>query len=104
MVRIDKPVKELKSSPIDITTKAAAFTTTLDIRGERGNEAMMKTEKFIDDALLLGFDTLKILHGKGDGILKNILWQMFKKHPHIANYESEKEEFGGSGVTVVNLK
>ncbi len=104
LVKVERPARELKNAPIDISSKAAAFSTTIDIRGERGNDALLKTEKYIDDALLLGFDKLRILHGKGDGILKNLLWQLFRKHPHIANYESEKEEYGGSGVTVVHLK
>lgn len=102
--KVSKPAKGLSNSNIDLTSKAAIFTTTLDIRGERGNDALLKTEKFIDDALLLGFDTLKVLHGKGDGILKNLLWQLFKKHKNIANYESEKEEFGGTGITIIHLK
>ncbi len=102
--KVEKPAKGFTSSAIDLTYKAATFSTTLDIRGERGSEALNLTEKFIDDALLLGIDNIKILHGKGDGILKNILWQLFKKHKNIAKYESEKDEFGGSGVTVIALK
>jgi DNA mismatch repair protein MutS2 len=104
LVKVDKPAREIHHAPIDLSLKAASFSTTIDLRGVRGNDALQMTEKFIDDALLMGFDKLKILHGKGDGILKNLLWQLFKKHPNVAKYESEKEEYGGSGVTVVELK
>ncbi|MCX6188370.1 MAG: Smr/MutS family protein [Bacteroidetes bacterium] len=104
LVKVVKPKQSISHSALDLTMKSATFVTTLDIRGERGNDALLLTEKFIDDALLLGFDKLKILHGKGDGILKNLLWQLFKRHKFVANYESEKEEFGGSGITVIELK
>ena len=104
LIKVAKPTKPIQHGAMDITLKTATFSTTLDIRGQRGSDALFLTEKFIDDALLLGFDKLKILHGKGDGILKNLLWQLFRKHTNVATYQSEQEEYGGSGVTIVNLK
>jgi DNA mismatch repair protein MutS2 len=104
LVKVNKPKQEIKNAAIDISTKASTFNTTLDIRGARGEEALVEVEKFIDDALLLSMDKLRIIHGKGDGILRKLIWSQLKKHKAVAHYEYEKEEFGGTGATIIQLK
>ena len=93
-----------KSKPIDLTQKTAEFSSTIDIRGSRGDEAIKLTDKFIDESLLLGFDKIKIIHGKGDGILKKLVGEYLTKHPMVAKHYSEAEEFGGAGATIIQLK
>jgi DNA mismatch repair protein MutS2 len=104
LVKAGKPKQDIKNAAIDLSLKATTFNTTLDVRGARGEEAMVEVEKFIDDALLLSADKLRIIHGKGDGILRKLIWSLLKKHSAVATYEYEKEEFGGTGATVVVLK
>ncbi len=89
---------------IDITGRKARFNTELNIRGLRGEEAILNLEKFLDDAILLGSSDLRVLHGKGDGILRNLVHNALRKHPSVERYHEEHPERGGAGVTAVFLK
>ncbi len=76
----------------------------LDIRGERYEDAMMKVEKYIDDALLAGYQRVSIIHGKGTGALRTGVQNYLKKHPQVKSYRYADANEGGTGVTVVELK
>ncbi|MDX1627193.1 MAG: endonuclease MutS2 [Fulvivirga sp.] len=89
---------------MDLARKRADFTTTLDLRGKRGEEALPEVDKFIDNALLFNVNEVKILHGKGDGILKDLVRQHLKGAPFIESMYDEHIERGGAGITVVELK
>ncbi len=81
-----------------------AFKQELDIRGMRGESAMKELELWIDEALVLGFGHLRIIHGKGDGILKKLLRERLKNIPHIKSIAYEHPDFGGEGVSLIELK
>ena len=84
--------------------RAQAFKPVLDLRGQRREEAVNLTEKFLDDALLSHFKSLKIIHGYGDGILKNAIRDTLKKYNFIIEVKSESFQYGGDGVTLVELE
>lgn len=76
----------------------------LDLRGERYEDALARTEKYLDDALLSNFHQVHIIHGKGTGALRQGVQQYLKKHPRVKSYRFGEAGEGGSGVTVVELK
>ncbi len=84
--------------------KSTAFKTTIDLRGKRADEALVETERFIDDAILLSAKELRILHGKGNGILRQLIRKQLSNNGSVAKFYDEKIEFGGDGITVVELK
>lgn len=88
----------------DINEKRKHFNPTLDLRGQRVEEAMTALQRFFDDALLLGEKQLRILHGKGYGILKQAIREWLQSNRDVASFASERIELGGDGITVVNLK
>lgn len=76
----------------------------LDLRGERFEDAILKVEKYIDDALLAGYSKVSIIHGKGTGALRKGVQEYAKRHPAIASYRQGAVGEGGSGVTVIEFK
>lgn len=88
----------------DLNEKRSAFNPTLDVRGHRAEEAIAELRHFIDEARLLSERELRILHGKGYGILKTVLRQELQRNPEVAAFRSERLELGGDGITVVELK
>lgn len=87
----------------NLVERQMSFAPELDLRGVRGEEAIAKVQKFIDDAFVLGNNRLKIIHGRGDGILRKLIREYLKSQPRVLRYEHEKAEFGGDGATIVNL-
>ncbi len=96
--------KKVKKLGIDLNSKMATFTHELSIRGMRAGEAMEKVESFIDEALLLGVDEVRIVHGKGFGVLREIVRSYTKGHPSIASVESEHADRGGEGISIIRLQ
>jgi len=88
----------------DLNDKMANFKLSLDLRGKRADEAISDLKKYIDEAILLSIKEVKILHGKGNGILRDVLREQLRAIPEVKNYRDEKPDFGGSGITVVILK
>lgn len=76
----------------------------LDLRGERYEDALVRVEKYIDDALLSNYHQVSIIHGKGTGALRTGVQQYLKKHPRVKSYRFGEAGEGGSGVTVAELK
>ncbi|MCO6495685.1 MAG: Smr/MutS family protein [Bacteroidetes bacterium] len=87
----------------EIMEKQSSFSHTLDLRGERADVALLKVEKWLDDAYLIGAFHLKILHGKGEGILKKFIIDFLKTNPHVKEWKFEHEDRGGEGATLVEL-
>lgn len=75
----------------------------IDVRGMRGDEALMEVEKYLDKALMMGFNQIRILHGKGDGILRKIIRESLKKYKEVSSVSDEHVDFGGDGITIVRL-
>ena len=88
----------------EMNDKRKSFNPTLDLRGHRAEEAIDMLHRFIDDALLLSEKEVRILHGKGYGILMQIIQQELKAMREVRTFHPEKMELGGVGVTIVELR
>jgi DNA mismatch repair protein MutS2 len=95
---------KVRAMGVDVMTKQSNFETTLDLRGKRAEEVASELERFLDDAILLSQGQLKILHGKGEGVLRKIVREQLKKVKQVASFADEHVERGGDGITVVVLK
>jgi DNA mismatch repair protein MutS2 len=88
----------------DINEKAAEFYPQLDIKGLRVEEALRKLRHYLDDAVLLGVKQVKILHGKGDGILREAVRDLLQGVPEVNRYRDEHPDRGGAGATIVDFR
>ena len=79
------------------------FHQDLDVRGMRGDEAIDAVMHFIDDAILIGLSRVRILHGTGTGILRQLIRQYLNTVPDVKKAKDEHVQFGGAGITVVDL-
>ena len=79
------------------------FHQDLDVRGMRGDEAVDTVMHFIDDAILIGMSRVRILHGTGSGILRQLIRQYLNTVPNVTKARDEHVQFGGAGITVVDL-
>ena len=84
--------------------KKLKFKQDIDVRGMRGDEAVQAVTYFIDDAILVGVSRVRILHGTGSGILRTLIRQYLATVPGVADFKDEHVQFGGAGITVVDLK
>lgn len=98
------PKEIRKSHGHDLTESFSTFNPELDLRGRRGEEALYEMEKYLDRAVMLGLASLKIIHGKGDGILRKLIREYLRKYPHVMRLEDEHADRGGNGITYVYLK
>ena len=107
-----KEAKEVKKHGVKVNSgtlsealnqRVAKFQTTLDIRGVRAEESILILDEYIDEAVLLSIHQVKILHGKGNGILRNVVRQQLAKRKEVVSFRDEELEFGGYGVTIVEL-
>ncbi len=88
----------------DINEKRKVFNPTLDLRGHRAEEALAELQHFLDDAQLLSEKELRILHGKGYGILKTLIRQQLQSMSEVQSFHSAPVDLGGDGITVVHLR
>ena len=88
----------------DMNEKRAHFNPTLDLRGHRAEEAISELHQFLDNAILLSEKEVRILHGKGYGILMQIISQELRAMHEVRSFHPEKLELGGAGITVVELR
>ena len=86
-----------------IDNRKLNFRQDLDVRGMRGDEALDAVTHFIDDAILVGMPRVRILHGKGNGILRNLIRQYLSTVPNVISCKDEHVQFGGAGITVVDF-
>lgn len=84
--------------------KLSEFNATLDVRGQRAEEVMSNLSDYLDEADLLNIKYVRILHGKGNGILRQVVRQQLTKRDDIAAFQDEALELGGSGITVIKMK
>ena len=80
------------------------FHQDIDVRGMRGDEAIDTVMHFIDDAILIGLSRVRILHGTGTGILRQLIRQYLATVPNVKKAKDEHVQFGGAGITVVDLE
>ncbi|WP_100332082.1 endonuclease MutS2 [Bacillus xiapuensis] len=98
---------EKKPEPKPLATirgKDYHVSLELDLRGERFEDALLKVEKYIDDALLAGYSRVSIIHGKGTGALRQGVQEYLKNHRSVKRIRFGEAGEGGSGVTVVEFK
>ena len=86
-----------------IDNRKLNFRQDLDVRGMRGDEAINAVTYFIDDAILVGMPRVRILHGTGTGVLRQLIRQYLATIPNVKSYRDEHVQFGGAGITVVDL-
>lgn len=90
-----------KSHSSSLTETLANFSPEIDVRGQRTEDAIYEIEKYLDKAIMLGFPTLKIIHGKGNGILRKMIREDLGKYSQINRMEDEHADRGGDGITYV---
>ncbi len=94
---------EQPKTQMSIKTGPMLGSNELDIRGMRAEEAIVQVEQFLDKAVRDGFESVRIIHGKGKGILRNVTREHLSRHPLASSYEAETRERGGDGATLVQL-
>ena len=100
-----KPEKEKQTVSVNsIRGRDTNVKLELDLRGERYEDAIMRTEKYLDDAILSNYPRVSIIHGKGTGVLRQAIQQLLKNHSRVKSYRFGEAGEGGHGVTVVELK
>ncbi|MDR2955912.1 MAG: endonuclease MutS2 [Prevotella sp.] len=87
----------------DMREKKLNFKQEIDVRGMRGEEALQAVMYFVDDAILVGVHRVRILHGTGTGALRQIIRDYLQTVPGVKNYQDEHVQFGGTGITVVDM-
>lgn len=99
------PARKSTSSRImgNFSERRLSFKPEIDIRGQRVEEAISKIQEFIDEAIMFEVGQLRILHGKGHGILKTTIREYLRAEPMVRSFKDEHVDFGGAGITVVNL-
>lgn len=101
----DKAMVERFASPARaFESKTKTATTELDVRGQYPEEAWSNVEKFIDDCYLAGISPVRIVHGKGTGVLKKYIRDMLKRHQYVVSHRPGIFGEGEDGVTVVEIK
>jgi DNA mismatch repair protein MutS2 len=93
-----------KKTSREMNLNLKSVPTSLDLRGLDSEEAVFKTDKYLDEAYLAGLNEVTIIHGKGTGVLRNSISDMLKRHPHVKNYRLGEYGEGGTGVTIAELK
>jgi len=93
-----------KAGGVDLMQKHQVFTMQLDLRGKRTEEAIAFTDRWINDAFILGIEEARILHGKGDGILRKMLRDHLKQYKQIVAMNDEHIDSGGAGITVLSMQ
>ena len=102
----NKTAKKIKKyiSNSSYADKQSSFKTEKDIRGMRTYDALQEIDTWIDNAIILGVSTLRVLHGKGSGILKAEIRRHLKPHQAVKSIRYERVDLGGEGISIVELK
>ena len=98
---LSKP-KEKKRREVKLNLKSVE--SRIDLRGLDAEEAVYRTDKYLDEAYLSNLGEVTVVHGKGTGILRKAINDMLKRHPHVKTYRLGEYGEGGDGVTMVMLK
>ncbi|MBN2092013.1 endonuclease MutS2 [candidate division KSB1 bacterium] len=100
----EKKKRKYISSTLATYQMPERISSEIDIRGQRAETALDEVDKYLDQALLAGFEEVRIIHGKGTGALKDIISQFLKKHPQVLEYHEAAWNAGAAGVTIVTFK
>ena len=102
--RIQNTAERPATRGYDFNEKFANFSTRLDVRGQRAEEVLPRLMGFVDEASVFGADELRIIHGKGNGVLREVVRNYLRTHDKVASAYDEHVERGGAGVTIVRMK
>ncbi|WP_438495090.1 endonuclease MutS2 [Paenibacillus sp. IHBB 3054] len=100
----DVPVPALRRATTVKRTRDENIRSELDLRGTNLEEAIMETDRFIDEAFLGNLGQISIIHGKGTGVLRTGIQEYLRKHKHVKSYRLGNYNEGGAGVTVAELQ
>lgn len=103
-LRQDRNSSPVKYNDYGMSERRLNFKSSIDIRGYRLNEAIDTVSKLVDDAVMFDISQVKILHGKGNGILKEEIRKYLKNYPGVKSCRDEAVDMGGSGITIVELE
>jgi DNA mismatch repair protein MutS2 len=98
-----KHIPKTATFNVRLFEKQSNFRAELDLRGVRGEEAVAKLEDWLNDAHLLGMTSLKIVHGRGYGILRKLISEHLRSVKFVKSFDHESEQMGGDGVTLVTI-
>ena len=98
-----RPVSSIRIDSA-ITERKLNFKTEIDIRGARLSDALDQVNRYVDDAIMLGVGSVRIIHGKGTGVLRDEIQKLLRTVPGVASAKDEHIQLGGSGVTVVTFE
>jgi len=109
--RLEKIAGENKDRPLTrkghsslYMSKVQNITTSISVRGENLEDALMAVDKYLDDAFIAGLREVTVIHGRGEGILREGIQRMLKQHKHVKSFRNGDYGEGGEGVTVCTLK
>ncbi|MEG1583597.1 MAG: Smr/MutS family protein, partial [Anaerovorax sp.] len=85
-------------------SKAQTISISINVRGQILDDAIMDVDKYLDDAYMAGLEEVTIIHGRGEGILREGIHSMLKNHKHVTQFRKGVYNEGGDGVTIVKLK
>lgn len=102
--RSETPIAQTPSVSVPLFSPKTRITNEVSIRALRAEEALLVLEKYLDQAILAGFKTVYIIHGKGEGKLRQVTHEFLRNHPHVQDFRLGRPEEGGVGVTVVTLR
>ncbi|MFN0256324.1 endonuclease MutS2 [Pedobacter ureilyticus] len=99
-----KKLVQRSSYTSSLNDAVSSFRAELDLRGMRGEVALQELENYMDKAIMLGFPSIKLIHGKGDGILRKLIRTHLKSYKQVDRMEDEHLDRGGDGITYVYMK
>lgn len=102
--QVQKVKQREKKATVLFKRQTKHVSSEVDVRGMDTLETLAHIDKYIDDALVAGYQKVRIIHGKGEGILRRETLQYLKTHPHVKSFQQGEYNEGGSGVTVATLK
>ena len=100
---VSRPVSTIRVDS-SISERKLNFKTEIDLRGARLNDAIEQVTRYVDDAIMLGISSVRIIHGKGTGVLRDEIQKLLRTMPGVASARDEHIQFGGSGVTIVTFE
>ena len=103
---VKEPARTVSAVRVDssLSERKLNFSMELDVRGERLNDAIEKVTRYVDDAIMLSVSSVRIIHGKGTGVLRDEIQKFLRTMPGVASVRDEHIQFGGTGVTIVNFE
>ena len=99
-----KPEAEAKTARVSGEIFHASPGVEIDLRGLDSEEMSARLEKYLDDAALAGLPYVRVIHGKGTGVLRRVARKLLLSHPHVKYIESGQDNEGGDGVTIAHMK